>query len=38
MTQYQATCKTCGSKVSHLEQSAEVEVCDECKGKPPKGK
>jgi len=38
MTQYLATCKTCGGKVSHLEQEAEVETCDACRGKPPKGK
>ncbi len=37
MTQYQATCLNCGSIVSHLEQSATVERCDECKGEPPKG-
>lgn len=38
MTQYLATCLNCGGKVQHLEQSATVERCDECKGEPQKGK
>lgn len=36
MTQYLATCKTCGGKVHHLEPDAEVEQCSACKGVPPK--
>lgn len=32
MTQYEATCSNCGSKVLHLMQSASVQRCDECKG------
>jgi len=32
MTQYEAQCTLCGSRVMHLMQSATVERCDECKG------
>ncbi len=35
MTQYLATCETCGGKVSHLEETASVPKCDACKGKSP---
>jgi len=38
MTQFLATCKNCGGKVSHLEKSATVERCDACKGEKVKPK